>query len=303
MSLLLALLAMVSSIMIIYYGLFRLLKILHGYDPIWCISFIVFIAPFAYVIIQFGDLLELIWILILTPFYGLTVLSYAFTNWIILYYNIAFGALAIICSLSRLRHHGRYLNAVPLIIFAIILVDVAAMSPAVLAQTPPHNPTYQETMQFITSDPTNLNMYLEDRYTCINFATDFSDNAVKKGYVCGYVIIYFPNGQCHAIDCFNTTDCGLIFIEPQTDSVIQLIRNQPYWDRTKYGPQSYNDTVINYAISWQTGSNAPSYSRLILILASIGLCTGSIQSFSYPITHSIAKSISSARYRVPTESS
>ena len=227
----------------------------------------------------------------------------AFTDWIILYYNIAFGALAVICSLNRLRHHGRYLkNAVPLIIFTIILVDVATMSPTVLAVTPPHSPTYQEAMQFITSDKTNVNMYLEDRYTCTNFATDFSDNALGKGYVCGYVIVYFPNGQCHAIDCFNTTDCGLIFVEPQTDSIIQLIRNQPYWDRTKHGPQSYNDTVLNYAISWQTGSNAPSYSRLILILASIGFCTGLMQSFSYPVTRSIAKSISSVRYQVPTES-
>jgi hypothetical protein len=292
MSLLLALLAMVSSIIIVYYGLYRLLRILYRYDPIWCISFAILIAPFAYVVIQFGDLIELIWILILTPFYGLTVLSYAFADWLILYYNVAFGALAAICSLSHLGNHGRYLrNVVPVIIFTIILLDVAAMSPTVLAVTPSHSPTFQEAVQFIKSDQTNANQYLEERYTCTDFATDFFNNAIGTGYVCGYVTIYFPNGQCHAIDCFNTTDCGLIFVEPQTDSIVQLIRNQPYWDRAKYEPQIYDDKILNYVISWHAGSDTLSYSRLLLILASIGFCAGLVQSLNYHLACSIVSAI------------
>jgi hypothetical protein len=291
-SLLLAYLAMLSSIIIIYHGLFRFLKILYRYNPIWCISFAILVAPFAYVLVQSSDLLELIWILLLTPFYGLTVLSSVFTGWIIVYYNITFGALAALCSLSRLRHHERFLkNAVPLIILAIILMDVAAFSPEALAGDSSHSPTYKEALQFISSDQTNENIYLEGRYTCNNFATDFWNNAVSKGYVCGYVVIYFPSGQSHAIDCFNTTDNGLIFIEPQTDSVVKLIRNQPYWDGTKYEPQSYNDTVINYAIDWHTGSNGASYSRLLAILASIGFCPGLVQLFNYHVICSITKAI------------
>ena len=292
MSLVLALLGMVISIIVVYHGLYRLLKILYKYDPIWFIISAIILAPFAYVVIQFGDLLELIWILLLTPFYGLTVLSYAFTNWLVLYYNIAFGALAAVCSIKRLGNHGRYLrNVVPAIVLTIILMDVAAMSPTVLAVAPSRSPTFQEAEQFIISDQTNANQYLEGRYVCTDFATDFSNNAVSTGYVCGYVIVYFPNGQCHAIDCFNTTDRGLIFVEPQTDSIIQLARNQPYWDRSKYEPQTYDDTVLNYVISWQVGSDTLAYSRLLIILASIGFCTGILSSFGYRLACSMVETI------------
>ena len=292
MSLLVAYLAMLSSIIIIYHGLFRFLKILHKYNPIWCISFAILVAPFAYVLIQSSNLLELIWILLLTPFYGLTVLLSVFTGWIIVYYNIAFGALAALCSLTRLRHHTRYLkNAVPLIVLAIILMDITTLSSAALAEDSSQSPTYQEALQFISSDPTNENAYLEGRYTCTDFATDFWNNAVSKGYVCGYVIIYFPSGQSHAIDCFNTTDNGLIFIEPQTDSVVKLIRNQPYLFGKKYEPPSYNDTVVNYAIDWHACSNGPSSSRLLAIFATIGFCPGLVELFNYYAICSITKTI------------
>jgi hypothetical protein len=38
--------------------------------------------------------------------------------------------------------------------------------------------------------------------------------------MCGFVLLCFDQGQ-HAVVAFNTTDRGLIYIEPQTDAAIE----------------------------------------------------------------------------------
>ena len=86
------------------------------------------------------------------------------------------------------------------------------------------DPTYQEALQFICSDQTDKNQY-DKSYTCVNFANDFINNALNKGYRCGYVITEFPETR-HAIVCFNTSDKGLIFIEPQNDELVTLTTEQ-----------------------------------------------------------------------------
>jgi hypothetical protein len=88
------------------------------------------------------------------------------------------------------------------------------------------DPTYQEALQFICSDQTDQNQYNES-YTCTNFADDFLNNALSEGYRCGYVTIEFPKAR-HAIVCFNTSDNGLIFLEPQNDEIITVATEQQY---------------------------------------------------------------------------
>jgi len=109
------------------------------------------------------------------------------------------------------------------------------------------DPTYQEMLNFIALDKTDENEYSEN-YTCFHFTADVKGNAFKSGIKCGFVYVEFPD-SAHAIVCFNTTNCQLIYIEPQSDDVVTLIIGQPYWDRTKYQP-SYNDTVMNFVIIW-----------------------------------------------------
>ena len=111
------------------------------------------------------------------------------------------------------------------------------------------DPTYQEALQFVASDQTDKNQYNEENYTCANFAADFKNNAFKAGYECGYVLLYFPDDLSHALNCFNTTDHGLIFVEPQEDATVTLTIGEPYWDRTEYEP-TYDDTVIKFVIVW-----------------------------------------------------
>jgi hypothetical protein len=109
------------------------------------------------------------------------------------------------------------------------------------------DPTYAEAINFIAADNTDTNAYT-DTYQCRHFAADVVNNAFDAGYASGYVYVGFHDGA-HAIVCFNTTDSGLIFIEPQDDAVVQVVVGQPYWDRTHYHP-SYDDTVVEYLIIW-----------------------------------------------------
>jgi hypothetical protein len=100
------------------------------------------------------------------------------------------------------------------------------------------DPTYEEAVQFIRSDQTDKNQYNQS-YTCINFANDFRNNALNEGYRCGYVAIEFAETS-HAIVCFNTSDNGLIFIEPQSDEIVTLTTEQPYLGKM----------ILRFSITW-----------------------------------------------------
>jgi predicted nuclease with TOPRIM domain len=79
------------------------------------------------------------------------------------------------------------------------------------------DPTYAEVVAFVNVDQTDKNAYTED-YVCYDFTADFNANAFQMGYRCGFVYMEFAE-SAHAIACFNTTDRGLIYVEPQTDEI------------------------------------------------------------------------------------
>jgi hypothetical protein len=109
------------------------------------------------------------------------------------------------------------------------------------------DPTYQEMMDFISSDDTNQNTYSTD-YICFDFAADVINNAFLEGYRCGFVYVTFPNSD-HGMMCFDTVDQGLIFIEPQDDNILTLIVGEPLFDRTFY-EIDWDDTIVDYRIIW-----------------------------------------------------
>jgi len=110
------------------------------------------------------------------------------------------------------------------------------------------DPTYNEAIYFINSDKTDENEYTDD-YVCWNFVADFKNNAFNAGYRAGDVYVEFVD-SAHGITCFNTTDKGLIFIEPQGDRIVTLTIGEPYWDRNIYEIPDYDDTIVKYAIIW-----------------------------------------------------
>jgi len=100
------------------------------------------------------------------------------------------------------------------------------------------DPTYQEAIAFINSDKTDENEYTDD-YVCYDFTADFDDNAAQMGYRCGFVYIEFPD-SAHAIACFNTTDNGIIYVEPQNDEIVTIAIGQPY----------IGHIIIDFGIIW-----------------------------------------------------
>ena len=80
-------------------------------------------------------------------------------------------------------------------------------------------PTFQEVRDFILKDPTNRNKFILNQYECRHFATQVNNNAQTAGLRCAFVLICYDRGQ-HAVVAFDTTDRGLVYIEPQTDAAI-----------------------------------------------------------------------------------
>jgi hypothetical protein len=125
-----------------------------------------------------------------------------------------------------------------IIMSAVIVGVIAARVIDVEKDYNLRDPTYKEAVQFIRSDQTDKNQYNQS-YTCINFADDFRNNALNEGYRCGYVAIEFGETS-HAIVCFNTSDNGLIFIEPQSDEIVTLTTEQPYLGKM----------ILRFSITW-----------------------------------------------------
>jgi hypothetical protein len=122
-----------------------------------------------------------------------------------------------------------------------------------------HDPTFSEVEEFISQDTTNEFEYVNDTFTCKNYAQVVNNNAEELGIRCAYVVLMFKNGS-HAIVGFNTTDRGMIYIEPQEDDLILILEiGKQYWtecvipkDDTYYydDPEDYDDTIIDILLYW-----------------------------------------------------
>lgn len=114
-----------------------------------------------------------------------------------------------------------------------------------------HNPTYDELMAFLTADESDAKPYIEDEYNCFDFTAALNNNAEAKGIRAAYVRISFKKSG-HAIVAFETVDRGLIFIEPQTDERVELVKGKPYpWQSS--GAQrttEYDDSILDIQLLW-----------------------------------------------------
>jgi hypothetical protein len=100
-------------------------------------------------------------------------------------------------------------------------------------------PTFKEVKDFILKDPTSRNTFVLNKYECRHFATDVNNNADAAGLRCAFVLLCYRNGQ-HAVVAFDTTDRGMIYIEPQTDAAIQ----------PEVGGKYQGEEIIEILISW-----------------------------------------------------
>lgn len=92
-----------------------------------------------------------------------------------------------------------------------------------------YNPTYNEVISFLGEDTTDDNIYKNwyeaglnytEYYVCVHFSKDLVHSAFLKRMNCYIVTMLLFDGYDfygHVIVCFNTTDSGIIFVEPQND--------------------------------------------------------------------------------------
>jgi len=75
-----------------------------------------------------------------------------------------------------------------------------------------HNPTMAELKAFLNEDQTERYVYSKPSFVCADFAAIVHDNAEAKGIRCAFVAID-GTGSSHALDAFQTTDDGLVFVD------------------------------------------------------------------------------------------
>ena len=88
---------------------------------------------------------------------------------------------------------------------------------------PPSNTsqTFSDISSFISNDTTDKYLYGEGM-NCVDYALTVSRNAEWEGISSVIVKIDFDEGNAHAVLLFPTEDKGWVFIDPQTDKVINL---------------------------------------------------------------------------------
>jgi len=75
-----------------------------------------------------------------------------------------------------------------------------------------------ELVDFLNKDHTNWNGYNPDYYACLDYSMTLVENAAKQNIEARIVGVIFVNETAgHAFVAFETTDLGIVYIEPQTD--------------------------------------------------------------------------------------
>lgn len=112
------------------------------------------------------------------------------------------------------------------------------------------NPTYQEMKTFLAQDPTNNKVYVENKYVCVDFAAAVKNNAETKGIRCAVVDIFYPDGYGHTVVAFDTTDRGLIYVEPQFDQEVKLTVGRSYSQLNDFTSAPRDDSIQRYLVVW-----------------------------------------------------
>jgi len=88
------------------------------------------------------------------------------------------------------------------------------------------NPSYSQLLDFIRSDRTNELQYIEEnnKFVCSDFTNTFIQNFAKEGFFSCYAELVLANDKAHAIVSVNTTDMGIVYVEPQLDIVVKDLK-------------------------------------------------------------------------------
>ena len=98
------------------------------------------------------------------------------------------------------------------------------------------NPTLEEVKSFIRSDKTDRKKWVADVYDCTQFGNEVIRNARNNGIYGCTVEIDLDTDRDGDVDAghinivFNTSDRGLVYIEPQSDRIVEMYVGMNYAD-------------------------------------------------------------------------
>lgn len=120
-----------------------------------------------------------------------------------------------------------------------------------------HNPSYSEAMSFIKTDKTNYKKYDEETFNCAHYSLEVNNESESRGIRCAYVFVNLSGEVAHALVAFNTTDKGILYIEPQSDEKVNLEVGKDYWadcvveKSSRYYYEKDPDNIVeDYEIYW-----------------------------------------------------
>ena len=101
------------------------------------------------------------------------------------------------------------------------------------------DPTFDELVAFLKNDHTDTRQYIAhgpDAYVCADFAEEVHNNAERMGIRAAWVGITFENtGEGHAINAFETTDKGLVYVDCTSGGKTQSVDDEiNSWDTIAY---------------------------------------------------------------------
>lgn len=73
--------------------------------------------------------------------------------------------------------------------------------------------TWEQVKEFVMNDDTNSHTYIPGSFVCADFAALLHNRAEASGIKTAYISVDFTVGPGHALDAFNTTDRGMVYID------------------------------------------------------------------------------------------
>ena len=103
------------------------------------------------------------------------------------------------------------------------------------------NPTHDELINFIKMDKTDEIEYIEEVYTCGDYAETLHNNAEEAGIKAAWVSVdFYDDNESHALNAFETTDEGLVYVDcTMYDKLINSLNIGE-----KYQPLSLDNSIV-----------------------------------------------------------
>ncbi len=118
------------------------------------------------------------------------------------------------------------------------------------------NPSFEDLVNFVKEDYTDKLKYEKENYKfiCADFANTFIKRFREKGYYSCTAILYLKNKDNkeeigHTIVAVNTTDKGIVFIEPMNDKIIfDLKVGDDYCEKVGW---NCNTEILKISSCWE----------------------------------------------------